>query len=245
MDAALLSPPTSASTIGSRRNKFFKPLSSHGMPKAPPLSPTGSVRSHRFETPTSPRSTRSTSITSPPMTPGFFRSPMSPPLSAKSFGTLIDSEPSTPAYSPRPSSSQWDGSTLLLLSPVASSPGSPPEPVWEMVTPKGASKRKVSDAPSFGLRITSDTSLTSHPPTSPLPDGLNEKENVPPTKETADVEGEGKEEEQNEHGDTLGKFTTKVKSLLRRRTVNEKRAEKRRRARQDLEYMEDVHWTEM
>lgn len=79
-----------------------------------------------------------------------------------------------------------------------------------------------------------------------------EKENVPPVKEEipaeteTETDKEKKEEEKHaEHGDTLGKLTTKVKSLLRRKIVNEKRAEKRRRAREELEYMEDVHWTEM
>jgi hypothetical protein len=117
-----------------------------------------------------------------------------------------------------------------------------------MVSPREGHTRKKSDAPNFGLRITSDTSLTSHPLVSPSVQNTNEKENMPPaTKEVpADPEATRKEaDEQNTHGDTIGKLTTKVKSLLRRKIANEKRAEKRRRAREELEYMEDVHWTEM
>ncbi len=63
--------------------------------------------------------------------------PMSPPMSAKSFGTFIDSAPSTPAYSPRQEGGEWGNSQITILRPMSSSslPSSPTEPAWEMMAP--------------------------------------------------------------------------------------------------------------
>ncbi|KAF3037951.1 hypothetical protein E8E12_005520 [Didymella heteroderae] len=68
-----------------------------------------------------------------PSSPG----PMSPPMSAKSFGTFIDSAPSTPAYSPRQGGGEWGNSQITILRPMSSSslPSSPTEPTWEMMAP--------------------------------------------------------------------------------------------------------------
>ncbi|KAJ4349081.1 hypothetical protein N0V95_004906 [Ascochyta clinopodiicola] len=62
---------------------------------------------------------------------------MSPPMSAKSFGTFIDSAPSTPAYSPRQADEEWGNSQIAILRPMSSSsaPSSPAEPAWEMMAP--------------------------------------------------------------------------------------------------------------
>ncbi|KAJ4375666.1 hypothetical protein N0V86_007199 [Didymella sp. IMI 355093] len=62
---------------------------------------------------------------------------MSPPMSAKSFGTFIDSAPSTPAYSPRQEGGEWGSSQITILRPMSSSslPSSPTEPAWDMITP--------------------------------------------------------------------------------------------------------------
>jgi hypothetical protein len=106
-----------------------RPLSHHGMPKPPRV--TSPDRPHRF---------LGRGISLPdahigypnPRSPG----PMSPPMSARSFGTIIDSAPSTPAYSPR-MDYEWNTSTLVLLRPLSSSsePSSPTEPAWDMIQP--------------------------------------------------------------------------------------------------------------
>jgi len=107
-----------------------RPLSHHGMPKPPRV--TSPDRPHRFvgRGITLPDA-RSIGYPSP-RSPG----PMSPPMSARSFGTIIDSAPSTPAYSPR-MDYEWNTSTLVLLRPLSSSsePSSPSEPAWDMIQP--------------------------------------------------------------------------------------------------------------
>lgn len=121
--------PVPTSTLANRRS-FHMPLSSHGMPKAPrALSPE---RPHRFSTILLPSPPAETSPMTP-LSPG----PMSPPMSAKSFGTFIDSAPSTPAYSPRQEGGEWSNSQITILRPMSSSslPSSPTEPAWEMMAP--------------------------------------------------------------------------------------------------------------
>jgi hypothetical protein len=106
-----------------------RPLSTHGMPKPPRV--TSPDRPHRFLG--RGISLPDASVGYPnPRSPG----PMSPPMSARSFGTIIDSAPSTPAYSPR-MDYEWNSSTLVLLRPLSSSsePSSPTEPVWDMIKP--------------------------------------------------------------------------------------------------------------
>ncbi|KAF9692060.1 hypothetical protein EKO04_009906 [Ascochyta lentis] len=121
--------PVPTSTLANRRS-FHMPLSSHGMPKAPrALSPE---RPHRFSAIILPNSPSESSPMTP-LSPG----PMSPPMSAKSFGTFIDSAPSTPAYSPRQAGEEWGHSQITILRPMSSSsaPSSPTEPAWEMMAP--------------------------------------------------------------------------------------------------------------
>ena len=221
---------------GDKRASFHLPLSQHGLPKPPP-GPT--LRPHRFSTMGSPSPVPS-HVSSPPLTPG----PFSPPMSAKSFGTFIDSEPSTPAYSPRQGTG-WDSSTLMLLSPARSSaPSSPAEPEWEMMMPlqqpKTILKKPRVMPPPTVTEISTATSLSSRI-TKPLL-GDVQKENQPPTEET-DEERRAREE-QAAHA-PLGTLVTRMKSMLRRKTANEKKSEKKRRRYQDLERMDTMHWTEM
>ncbi|KAF3002559.1 hypothetical protein E8E13_007809 [Curvularia kusanoi] len=155
--------PVPTSTLAKRRS-FHMPLSSHGMPKAPrALSPE---RPHRFSAIILPNSPAESS----PMTP---RSPgpMSPPMSAKSFGTFIDSAPSTPAYSPREVSEEWGNSQITILRPMSSSslPTSPTEPSWEMMAPvkqppavtvaegRGLARPKLSAASSMPFALSKPT----------------------------------------------------------------------------------------
>lgn len=76
------------------------------------------------------------------------------------------------------------------------------------------------------------------------------KENVPPADTDADADADAEEKkktEENEsaHAAPLEKLATRMKSILRRKTVSEKKSEKRRKQYQELDRMEDVHWTEM
>ncbi|KAF2662527.1 hypothetical protein K491DRAFT_709882 [Lophiostoma macrostomum CBS 122681] len=259
MDSTLKPPqslsPNLASSLGDRRSKNFQPLSNHGLPKTPlPSSPGGSISSHRFST-----------LGSPPYSPNPGSMPMSPktPLSAKSFSTFIDSEPSTPAYSPR-NGHGWDNSTLMLLSPVRSSvsstPSSPPEPKWEMIKPpekgqtivgeevpvsqpKATSKRLSLPKPPRSLRkkISSGTSLSSHP-VKPIQEE-SQKENVAPKEEKKEGDDDkSKTQAENVPADTanltapLEKLATKMKSMLRRKSasMSEKKAERKRRNYDEL-----------
>lgn len=151
--------PVPASTIAKRRS-FHMPLSSHGLPKPPrALSPE---RPHRFSAIVLPDSPAESS----PMTP---RSPgpLSPPMSAKSFGTFIDSAPSTPAYSPRQMGEEWGGnSTIAILRPMSSSsaPSSPTEPAWDMMPPSKQPPPALTERATASPKIVSTIPLSSHPP---------------------------------------------------------------------------------
>ncbi|KAF2006497.1 hypothetical protein P154DRAFT_517578 [Amniculicola lignicola CBS 123094] len=234
------SPPT-ASNLASRRSKFFAPLTPHGMPKPPPLSPDGSIRTHRFS-----RMVRSPvsimELSSPPATPMSPGSPiMLPPMSAKSFGTFIDSAPSSPAYSPRLPWSHGDSSTLLLLSPASTAP-SFPEPEWDMVTPARPSAQRVTKNNSYSRshHVSRSTSLSSQP-MKPLREESqkenhpprreeSQKENHPPRREeskeepTEEPETEEKIEEQQPRVVPLGRLATRMKSMLRRKPAGGKPA---------------------
>ncbi|KAF2450502.1 hypothetical protein P171DRAFT_479586 [Karstenula rhodostoma CBS 690.94] len=161
-------------------------------------------------------------------------------MSAKSFGTLIDSEPSTPAYSPR-QGSNWDGSTLVLLPPVKAGEATPGEPAWDMLVPlQKPPKKRFSRHKSKTLiskEMSANTTLSSLPVVSIQEEP--QKENHTPTEE----DGEKKEEEQPAQSDPLGKLTLRVKNLLKRRNPAEKK--ERKRSYYELERVETVHWTEL
>ncbi|KAF2277032.1 uncharacterized protein EI97DRAFT_457765 [Westerdykella ornata] len=248
----------SAPTVATRRGKSSLPLSSpHLLPASPPMTP---------------------------MSPTL----MSPPMTAKSFGTFIDSAPSTPAYSPRTGGAGWDGSTLMLLSPASTTPSSPPEPEWEMLAPVKQERPSQDPPPPPRMSVGragkyvewkgSGTALASHPV-------YRSGQEVPPRREEYWAPSAEEEEEKLDNaGDTgresskeeqqgaqsaaapLERIATRMKSILRRprgKTVtdnkkspssssssplsawSENKLDKRRRKYQDLDYMEDVHWTEM
>lgn len=173
-----------------------------------------------------------------PSTPG----PMSPPMSGKSFGTLIDSEPSTPAYSPR-QGSNWDSSTLVLLPHVKSGDATPREPAWDMLVPlQKPPKKRFSRHKSKSVvskEMPANASLSSHPVVS-----IQEE---PPTEKSASTEEDqakqGKKEEEQPPQDSLGKLTSRVRNLLKRKNPAEKK--ERKRTYYEIERVETVHWTEL
>ncbi|KAF2713610.1 hypothetical protein K504DRAFT_142225 [Pleomassaria siparia CBS 279.74] len=246
MDSAIMStrPHPSISTSGlstTRQRKFTgSRLNAHGMPKPPLSSPSArSFHAHRFSNRQSP------SLASPPLSP---MSPMSP------TGTLIDSAPSTPAWSPRSEASTWDSNTLLVLSPVSSAPSSPnpsfPEPTWEMVSP--AMPAQMPFPPSH--HVHQSNSMSSSDARSLMHRGHHivwepQTATTPPPEEMADTAPEAKDSGgESTHTLALGKFATKVRSIWRRKPASEKKSsktKKRRRVYEDLDRLEDVHWTEM
>ncbi|CAI6339770.1 unnamed protein product [Periconia digitata] len=228
-------------------------LSAFGMTRpTPPQSPDNGLRPGKFARmglPSSPRPS------DPPLTP------MSPPMSARSFGTIIDSEPSTPAYSPR-SGSSWDESRLVLLSPVPPSPSTPAEPSWDMMVPiqKAPKKRprRFSRKPSLARKSTSisekeietRTALSSHPARSSHLRSHSHKETYYPTsrdisEETTEKEKEGEEGKVDEEETTqLDRLALKMKALLRRKSDTDRRTEKKW-GNLELQRMETSHWTEL
>jgi pyruvate dehydrogenase phosphatase len=44
---------------------------------------------------------------------------------------------------------------------------------------------------------------------------------------------------------TFGKFASKMKLMLRRKNTNAKKKQKKKREYEDVDRIEDVHWTEM
>lgn len=244
--------PDSLSASGpSGRPDLQRPLSTHGMPKSPhSMSPR---RPHRFSALSfpSPKSPQSSG-------------PMSPPMSAKSFGTFIDSEPSTPAYSPRMDQA-WDSSTVVLMRPMSSSsePSTPTEPAWDMVAPVKApphypnvmSRAKVPTVTHKEVPMV--TSPLSQPPSQPRAmkrprdvhvvnlDQRNDNTskvthidyNEPPKSKEAGSPSPGIA--------PFNKLASKMKLMLRRKNTNEKKKEKKKREWEDVDRLEDVHWTEM
>jgi pyruvate dehydrogenase phosphatase len=186
-------------------------------------------------------------------------------MSAKSFGTFIDSEPSTPAYSPR-MDYEWGDSTLVLLNPMSASsePSTPTEPAWDMIMPGDSTKQQpaglhISDPKGpfvsaaqqfFGPRLTpaptkeakaargrSQSAKEIHTVAT-----LSKAIGRPHEKE----DGEAKENEEPAVDDSaapLVKLASKVKFMLRRRSAtSEKKKEKKEKDYYGPE--EYLHWSE-
>jgi pyruvate dehydrogenase phosphatase len=187
-------------------------------------------------------------------------------MSAKSFGTFIDSEPSTPAYSPR-MDHDWDSSTLVLLRPTSSSsePASPTEPTWDMiVAPKRpqqapdtftTSRKKpsiVTREMSIGTRLAAPPikKVKSARKTKPgkevtIVGPYQEEDDDEPHKED-NYEVKAPLQEPNENSAApFGKLASKMKLMLRRRSTGDKKKEKKEKEKDYYDPVEDVHWTEM
>ncbi|KAE8855589.1 hypothetical protein PTNB73_09875 [Pyrenophora teres f. teres] len=214
-----------------------------------------SERPHRF----SAKSYPPPALIHTPMTPRSLGPMSPPPMSAKSFGTFIDSEPSTPAYSPRMDHG-WDDSSVVLVRPMSSSsePSSPTEPVWRMLQPlpaKASAKSKPSPTivqtkqPAITAReISSNTSIASHPrqirhishPNQFKLADLSQQDYVSDHHDSAKEE-EKKEEEQSSGTPTtagFGKLASKMKLMLRRKNTNAKKKEKKKRVYEEVDKIE-------
>ncbi|KAF1923699.1 uncharacterized protein M421DRAFT_74733 [Didymella exigua CBS 183.55] len=240
--------PVSTSTLTNRRS-FHMPLSSHGMPKASrTLSPE---RPHRFSVIGLPNSPADSSPMTP-LSPG----PTSPPMSANSFGTFIDSAPSTPAYSPRQEGGEWDNSQVTILWSMSSSslPSSPTEPVWEMMAPV---KQPVNIVPATEDRTLARPELptaSSTPLALSRPDILRNEAEIQAKKLVEEEEATARLQDATDKVQPslspkteiapLGKLATRMKSLLRRST-SEKKKDKKSRSQQEYDRLGDTHWSEM
>ncbi|KAF1835325.1 hypothetical protein BDW02DRAFT_294975 [Decorospora gaudefroyi] len=246
--------PVSAVSLDS---SIHRPLSTHGLPKAPRAS---SERPHRF----SAKSYPPPALASTPITPRSLGPLSPPPMSAKSFGTFIDSEPSTPAYSPR-LDHQWDNSSVVLVQPMSSSePSSPTEPVWRMLQPlptKAPSKPsptipQVQQQVPTPKEPSTDTSLSSHPtkqarfiskPKEFKLADLAQQHYAPQSEDPLEYEKKKQQEEQvsTPTTATFGKFASKMKLMLRRKNTNAKKKQKKKKEYEEVDRIEEVHWTEM
>lgn len=257
---ATLSVPSPSLGSGSLGSSIHRPLSTHGLPKQPrTMSPE---RPHRF----SAKSYPPPALVHTPMTPQSLGPMSPPPMSAKSFGTFIDSEPSTPAYSPR-MDHQWDDSSVVLVRPMSSSsePSSPTEPVWRMLQPlpvkappkpKASTARPQSKEPvTAANEISSQTSLSSHPTKEASyanrPHAIKlaslSQQDFPPKSEDI-PQGDVTSPQPTASTPTtaaFGKLANKMKLMLRRKNTNAKKKEKKKREYEEVDRIEDVHWTEM
>lgn len=256
---ATLSVPSPGISPASLGNSIHRPLSTHGLPKQP--RSVSLERPHRF----SARSYPPPTLAHTPLTPNM-SGPMSPPpMSAKSFGTFIDSEPSTPAYSPRIGGG-WDNSSVVLVRPTSSSsePASPTEPVWRMLQPlpaKPPSKPKPKSTPvvpppkASAVVAKEISSHTSHPtkeirhisrPTDFKLADLSQQHYPPECEDIEpDPEKPGEHNASTPTSAAFGKLASKMKLMLRRKNTNAKKKEKKKREYEDVDRIEDVHWTEM
>lgn len=154
--------------------------------------------------------------------------------------------------------STWDNSTLVLLSPVSSAASSPTEPAWQMMTPIQKPPKRMTrhkPQPSLVKEISLGAALSSWPSPSVAP-GIREEE---PSSEKPAVDAEEEKEnagdeakpdgaeQQKTQAQPLERLTTRMKSLLRRRSENSarKRAEKKQKWYLELDRVETTHWTEL
>jgi pyruvate dehydrogenase phosphatase len=235
------------------------PLSSHGLPKAPrTLSPH---RPHRFST-IAPPALKLHSKSATPTFPGL----LTPPMSATSATTHIDSAPSTPAWSPRSMDDTWDSKSALLR-PMSScsAPSSPREPKWEMMEPLKDSKNATPDVESPVADVSASEALRSHPVDEPA--SVNQSTPATTRKDSTleapswlgtmlpSDKHQDEEAKQKTHQDPitvtspapLGKLATRMRSMLRRRNTSNKNTKKKSRAHEEIERLEDAdkHWSEM
>jgi hypothetical protein len=240
-------------TVPNGPNTNRRPLSNHGMPKPPRVTSPGEP--HRFSRRSSSPHGSNTGYLSP-RTPGL----MSPPMSARSFGTFIDSEPSTPAYSPR-MEYDWDSSTPVRLRPMSScsEPGSPTEPVWEMMKPiENAPRAQVPlstsrKEPSVIMTTMTSTPRLAAPPTkrekpSSKPKLSIQSEVAQPLRKDYTEEAQAPAEQPTGISTApLGKLASKMKLMLRRKstTDSKKKKEKKEKEKDYYSPVEEVHWTEM
>ncbi|KAL6705986.1 hypothetical protein ACN47E_006265 [Coniothyrium glycines] len=251
------SPDPSFGLLPADKKGARRPLSTHGLPKEPrKMSPEGRHRSSTLGLPFPSSSGTPRSARSP--------EPMSPPMSAKSFGTFIDSEPCTPTYSPKMDNG-WDSSTLVLLRPDSSSsePTSPTEPTWDMMVPIKVPSRtmlaanRLKQPTTTSKEICAATSLASHPPKnsklSNRPKDIKIIDMQPredPLRKQVATDGSYTAKTVDDESSVtsplpFGKLASKMRFMLRRRSTSDKKKPKKEKEQMEVDRLEDIHWTEM
>jgi pyruvate dehydrogenase phosphatase len=92
-----------------------------------------------------------------------------------------------------------------------------------------------------------EAKVTSRPKEIKLAD-LSLAKGFPPRSEDVTEEETKKSQEQNGStptSATFGRFASRMKLMLRRKNTNAKKKQKKKKEYEDVERIEDVHWTEM
>jgi pyruvate dehydrogenase phosphatase len=132
-----------------------------------------------------------------------------------------------------------------------------PLPVKAQPKPKASTvKHQSKETVTTAKEISSKTSLSSHPTkvarysTRPQEIKLADlsQQDCTPTSEDIANDDKTKPHEQTPSTPTtaaFGRLANKMKLMLRRKNTNAKKKEKKRREFEEVDRIEDVHWTEM
>jgi pyruvate dehydrogenase phosphatase len=132
-----------------------------------------------------------------------------------------------------------------------------PLPVKAPPKPKASTPRPQSKEPATTAKeISSQTSLSSHPTKqaryTSRPHEIKlanlSQQDYAPTSEDIAQDGVTKPQGQTAStptAATFGKLANKMKLMLRRKNTNAKKKEKKKREYEEVDRIEDVHWTEM
>jgi pyruvate dehydrogenase phosphatase len=126
----------------------------------------------------------------------------------------------------------------------------PPKP--KASTAKHRSKEPVTTAEN----VSSNTSLSSHPtkqaryisrPHEIKLADLSQQDHTPKSEEVGKDDDKKLQEQaaSTPTAATFGKLASKMKLMLRRKNTNAKKKEKKKRQYEEVDRIEDVHWTEM
>lgn len=129
-----------------------------------------------------------------------------------------------------------------MLAPIKKSKSAKPSNNRRSVLKHGRTISSVSETPT-------DTQSTKSTKSLPI-EGQKEKARPRDRKDSLAEEETGttsSQAEQPSHVAALDKLASRMKSLMKRKTASEKKTEKKKKKKEydDLDRMEDVHWTEM
>jgi len=126
----------------------------------------------------------------------------------------------------------------------------PPQPKASTVTPQPkepvTTEKEISSNTSLSSHPTKQARYTSRPQEIKLAD-LSQQDYTSTTENTK-TNDETKPQEQTAStptAATFGRLANKMKLMLRRKNTNAKKKEKKRREYEEVDRIEDVHWTEM
>jgi pyruvate dehydrogenase phosphatase len=132
-----------------------------------------------------------------------------------------------------------------MLKPLPVKAPSKPSPVIPQSKQSPITEREISTNTSLPSHPTKQAKRISPPKEFKLAD-LSQQDYVPSSEHVV----EEKQEQQEQVASTpttatFGKFASKMKLMLRRKNTNAKKKQKKKREYEDVDRIEDVHWTEM